>query len=107
MSRFNNPRALLTLPGRAFGARSAVAAPPLGTRTLMTDTVHPAVSEPRDAMIVERRPNMGQKACFAIVNAYLLSSCANDLIFHFTRGKIHISAACMLLLPVLFLATGA
>ena len=107
MSRFNNPRGFLTSPGRAFSAKSAVAAPPLGTHTLMTDSVRPAVSEPRDAMIVERRPNMGQKACFAIVNAYLLSSCANDLIFHFTRGKIHISAACMLLLPVLFLATGA
>jgi O-antigen ligase len=104
MSRFNNPNALPALASQPSGAATGVSAGP----TKVNARFRPTVSPPDQSLAMgsEAVPNMLQIFCFLVVNAYLLSACANDLIFHFTRGKVHISAVCVILLPLLFLGTG-
>jgi len=106
MSRFNNPKVLPALLFRPGLPATGVAAEL--PRSLQNERIR-AVALPERAFEIgsEPVPNMLQVCCFFVVNAYLLSGCANDLIFHFTRGKMYISAACVILLPLLFLGTGA
>jgi O-antigen ligase len=106
MSRFNNPKALPGLLSRSEAAPEVLApAPP---RFFENEGFRAAPPASRVvAASREERPGTGQKFCLVVLNIYLLSGCANDLIFRFTHGKAYITAACVLLLPILFLATGA
>src|SRR5258708_33903926 len=105
MSRFNNPRALPDLlPHANVSADVFPAAPP---RSLLHEGFRPAAPASSQVFTMgsEARPNTAQSLCFFVVNAYLLSGAANDLIYHFTHGRAFISAACVILLPILFLGT--
>ena len=107
MSRFNNPKALPAMPIRPSGSIAGVDAEP--PRSYDSERVRATVSPPDRVFAIgsEAKRNTLQTLCFVVLNIYLLSGCANDLIFHFTGGKAYISAACVLLLPLLFLGTGA
>ncbi len=106
MSRFNNPKALPGSPYRSNAPATGVAtAPPPSP---LNKGLRPAApqSNPPQTVSPEAAPVMSQTICLLVLNIYLLSGCANDLIFHFTRAKTYISATCIVLLPVLFLLTG-
>jgi O-antigen ligase len=103
MSRFNNPR---TLPSRANGGVTGVAGVPHHRTMDGGFRASTPLPDRTSTISPEAKPNMMQRCCFLAVNAYLLSACANDLIFHFTHGKAHISAVCVILLPLFFLGTG-
>src|SRR6266851_4443268 len=106
MSRFNNPKALPALLSRPSVPATRV------TSELQHSFANPgsrAATPPDRAFSIgsEASPNMAQIFCLFVVCVYMLSGCANDIIFHFTRGRAYISAACVVLLPLLFLSTGA
>jgi O-antigen ligase len=107
MSRFNNPKALPGLLPRP-DVSPAIAAPAL-PRSFAHEGFRP-VAPPSNRVFTlgyGERPNTAQTLCFFLVSAYLLSGAANDIIFHFLQAKAYISAACVILLPILFLGTGA
>jgi len=112
MSRFNNPKALPSLPLQPSRMATGVAAPsprPVVMNDLANERSRPAAPRPGPAFAIgsEAVPNKLQTVCLFVVIVYLLSGCANDLIFRFTHGKAYISATCILLLPLLFIATGS
>jgi O-antigen ligase len=107
MSRFNNPKALPGLLSQR--PRAATGMLPSAPNIVVNERVRPAAPLPGAASTLpyEDVPNKGQVFCFYVLTIYLLSGCANDLIFRFTQGNAYITATCILLLPLFYIATGA
>src|SRR5690242_15794301 len=102
MSRFNNPKTLTAAARPAF---------PQPSRAESVAPLEPAVvpiepPQPPAPASEELQPSGLHKACFITLCAYLLSAYANDMALRFFHGKSYISTVTIVLLPLLFAATG-
>ena len=107
MSRFNNPKALSTLPVQRPPSTSSATAPVEANEISAPPLVSPPSGNRFSSDVsAPVQLNILQQACFFILCTYLLSGFANEFSSRLFHGKAYISTVTVVLLPLLLLSTG-